>query len=291
MKQLLSLFLGMITFISLGQELSKEKLYESKKQLRAGNKAYEKNNYADAAIAYQKSLAENGTYYKGAYNLGNSYFNQKKYKEAIEQFQLANKLAETKQNKAKTSELIGDAFKKQKDLEKALAAYKQALLKNPKNDILRQKFIAAKQEKQKQDQQNKDNKDNKDKKDDKNKDNKDQNKDNKDNKDSDKNKDGDKDNKDNKGDDKKDQNKDKDGDNKDKKDDNKEDQKDQNGDDKDGQNPEGEKEQPAQPKESKLSPQQIQQLLESMSNEEQKTQKKINAQKVQVKTNKNEKDW
>ena len=292
MKQLLSLFLALTTLVSFGQEIEKEKLYEAKKQLRNGNKAYETKNYADAAIAYQKSLAEDGTYYKGAYNLGNAYFNQKKYKEALEQFELANKLAETKGNKAKTSELIGDTFKKQKELEKALEAYKQALLKNPNDDILRQKFVAAKQAKQKQDQQQKDNKDDKNKDD---KDKKDQDKkDDKDNKDSDKKKDGDKDKKDDKKDgdkDKKgDKDKDKDGENKDdKKDDKGEDKKDSE--QKKGDKGEDKKEQQAQPQKSKLSPQQIQQLLESMSNEEQKTQKKVNAQKVKAKVNKNEKDW
>ncbi|ANW97263.1 hypothetical protein AXE80_13600 [Wenyingzhuangia fucanilytica] len=280
MKKLWILFFAITTFSSFAQEdagLPKEKLYEAKKQLREGNKLYEKNKLEDAAIAYQKSLAEDGTYYKGAYNLGNAYFQQKKYKEAGEQYQLANKLAKSKENKAKTSELIGDTFKKQNDLEKALQAYKQALLKNPKDDILREKFVAAKKEKEKQDQQNKDNKDNKD-----------QNKDNKDDKD---NKGDNKDqNKDNKGDKDQDKKDDKGGDKDKKEDENKDGDNPENKDDK-GDKGEDEKEQPAQPKESKLSPEQIQQLLESMNNEEQKTQKKVNAQKVNAKENNNEKDW
>lgn len=280
MKKLWMLFLVITAFSSFAQEesgLPKEKLYEARKQLRDGNKLYRTNRLEDAAIAYQKSLAEDGTYYKGAYNLGNAFFQQKKYKEAGEQFQLANKLAKTKEDKAKTSELIGDTFKKQNELEKALAAYKQALLKNPKDDILREKFVAAKKEKENQDQQNKDNKDNKD-----------QDKDNKDDKNKDKG-----DNKDdqNKDQDNKDQdNKDEKGGDKDKKDD-KKDGNDPEKKDNKGDQGEDEKEQPTQPKESKLSPEQIQQLLESMNNEEQKTQKKVNAQKVNAKENNNEKDW
>lgn len=284
MKKLWMLFLAIGTFSSFAQEesgLPKEKLYEAKKQLRDGNKLYRTNRLEDAAIAYQKSLAEDGTYYKGAYNLGNAFFKQEKYKEAGEQFQLANKLAKTKEDKAKTSELIGDTFKKQNDLEKALAAYKQALLKNPKDDILREKFVAAKKEKEKQDQQNKDNKDNKD-----------QDKDNKDDKNKDKGDNKDDQNKDNKGDKDEDKKDDK-GEDKDKKEDENKDgdqDQDKNKDNK-GDQGEDEKEQPAQPKESKLSPEQIQQLLESMNNEEQKTQKKVNAQKVKAKENNNEKDW
>lgn len=287
MKQLLTLWVVLISLVSFGQESSKEALYAAKGYLRDGNDAYEKKNYEEATIAYQKSLDKQGTYYKGAYNLGNAYFQQKKYKEALEQYKLAKSLAKTEGNKTKVTELIGDTNKKLKDLEGALNEYKEALLKKPKDDVLRQKYIAAKTEKQKQDQQNKD---------DKNKDNKD-NKDDKDNKDNKDNKDDKGDKKDKEGDDKKDNKDEKDKEDKEKnKDDKGDDKKDEkgDGDKKDQDKNKGDKgkdEQPAQPKESKLNPQQIQQLLESMSNEEQKTQKKVNAQKVKVKVNKNEKDW
>ncbi|WP_029489333.1 tetratricopeptide repeat protein [Ochrovirga pacifica] len=274
MKQALQLILVLTSCIALGQNLPKEKVYEAKKQLREGNKAYKKGSYDDAAIAYQKSLVEDGMYYKGAYNLGNSFFKQKKYKEAVDQFLLANKLAKSKENKAKTSELIGDAFIKQKELEKGLEAYKQALLKNPTDDILRQKYIAAKQEKEQQDQQQKDQD-----KDKNNQDNKDQNKDQKD-----------------KGNDQKGQNKDDDKENSQdsKNGEDKQDQEDSKPSDQEqnkGENGEDKKQPQAQPKPSKLSPEQIQQLLESMSNEEEKTQKKVNAQKAKAKVKNNEKDW
>lgn len=274
MKKLWVFFLAISSFSSFSQEettLSKEKLYEAKKQLREGNKLYRTNRLEDATIAYQKSLAAEGTYYKGAYNLGNALFQQKKYKEAGEQYQLANKLAKKKEDKAKTNELIGDIFKKQKNLEKALASYKQALLKNPTDDILREKYVAAKKEKEKQDQQSEDNKE-------------DQNQDNKEDKDK-KNKD--QENKNEEGDDKEDKEGDQD----------KQEKEDNQGNDKEdkenqkGQQNENKQEQPSPTKESKLSPEQIQQLLESMSNEEQKTQEKVNAQKVKVKKDNNEKDW
>ena len=103
-----------------------------------------------------------------------------------------------------------------------------------------------------EDQQNKDKDKDKD-----NKDNKDQNKDDKQDKDQDK-KDGD-----DKKDDQKDQDKNKD----------KQDKKDQ------------------KPSPNKLSPQQIQQLLEAMNNEEKKTQEKMNARKEKGKKIKQEKDW
>lgn len=309
MRQGYILFLILISQVAFGQEKTdKEKLIEAKGSLKEGNTFFKEGKYDDAIASYEKSLKSNTTYYKGAYNLGNTLFKQQKFKEAGDQFALANKLAKTKEEKSRTKELMGDAFIAQKDLENAEKSYKEALLKNPKDDVLRQKYIATKQAKQQQDDQkkqddknkdeNKDNKDQQDQKDkgdnkdDQNKDNKgdqdkkDQNGDNKeDNKDGENKENEDKKNKEDKGKDQKDKDGDKEKDNKDK-----QDKGDQN---KDQQKGENEKEQQggAKPQPSKLSPEQIQQLLESMGNEEEKTQKKVNAQQVKVKGKKNEKDW
>jgi tetratricopeptide (TPR) repeat protein len=97
-----------------------------------------------------------------------------------------------------------------------------------------------------------------------------QNKNNKNNKDK-KNKD--KDNKDNKKD--KDKGKDK---------------KDDKGDSKKN-NPKDQKKQPPKPRPNQLSPEQMKQLLDAMNNEENKTQKKLNAKKASAKKIKQEKDW
>lgn len=297
MRQIYILFLILVSQITFGQEKEdKNKLIEAKKSLKEGNKLHKEGKFDEAVASYERSLKENTTYYKGAYNLGNTFFKQEKFKEAGDQFALANKLAKTKQEKSRTKELMGDAFIAQKDLENAEKSYKEALLKNPTDDVLRQKYIATKQAKQQQDDQ----KDKEDQNKDKNKDNKDQQdkNDKGDNKD-DQNKDnkGDQDKKDDKGEDKKDKDGDKKEDDKNGEDKEKEDQKDK-GDNKEDQkkdNPKGENEKEqqggAKPQPSKLSPEQIQQLLESMGNEEEKTQKKVNAQKVKAKGKKNEKDW
>jgi tetratricopeptide (TPR) repeat protein len=83
----------------------------------------------------------------------------------------------------------------------------------------------------------------------------------------------------------KDKNKDKDKD-KDKKDDN----KDKNKDKKDGDDKKDKQDKP-QPKPSGANKQRIDNLLDAVSNEEKKVQEKVNAQKVQGKPQKPEKDW
>ena len=45
------------------------------------------------------------------------------------------------------------------------------------------------------------------------------------------------------------------------------------------------------PQQGKISPEQIKQLLESLQNEEKKTQQKMNAQKAKGEKLKKEKDW
>lgn len=169
---------------------------------------------------------------------------------------------------------------KNKEYEKAVETYKEALRNDPTDEETRYNLALAKEMLKKDQQENKDQKDNKDQKEE----NKDDNK-NQDNKEE-----GDKD-KDEKGenqDDPKDPNKNGE-DNKNPKE-GEGDKKDQGneGDKKDEKSKEGEGQ---KPRPSQLSAQQIKNLLEAMSNEDKKVQEKINAKKVKGTPVKTEKDW
>ena len=170
-------------------------------------------------------------------------------------------------SKAEAYHNMGNAFMKEKQYEKAIEAFKNSMRNNSKDDETRYNLAMAQELLKKQQQDNKDNKenkDNKDNKDDKNKDKKDKEGGDKEKKD-DKNKDKDKgkDKEDDKGDEKKDK-------------DNKQDK---------------DKKKDQKPRPNQLSPEQMKQLLEAMNNEENKTQKKLNAQKAKGKKIKQEKDW
>jgi len=56
-------------------------------------------------------------------------------------------------------------------------------------------------------------------------------------------------------------------------------------------NDQKDEEEKKQPRPNQLTPEQMKQLLEAMNNEENKTQKKLNAQKAKGKKIKQEKDW
>jgi Ca-activated chloride channel family protein len=233
----------------------------ARKMLRQGNELYKKQQFTDASVSYQKALGSNSNYDKATYNLGNAFYQNKNFKEAIPQYELTTKTATDKATIAEAYHNIGNAMMESKNYQGAVDGYKNALRNNPNDDETRYNLAVAQKLLEK---------DNKDKKDDKNKD---KNKDKKE-----------------KDDDKKDKNKDpKDDPNGDKKKDGKNDQnKDQKQDKK--QDKEQDKSKP-KPKEGRMSPQQVKQLLESLNNEEKKTQKKMNAKKAKGKKVKQEKDW
>ena len=176
--------------------------------------------------------------------------------------------AQSKKEKHSALHNMGNVFMNQKDYAKAVETYKEALRNNPNDDQTRYNYALAKEllenENQNQDQnQDQENKDNKDQQ------NQDQQ--NQDNKDSDEQspKDESKDKKD----------QDQDGDNKN--------QQDQSDKEKDPQN----QQQVPKAQPTKLSPQQLKNLLEAMNNEEKKVQDKVNAKKAKPVTPKSKKDW
>jgi tetratricopeptide (TPR) repeat protein len=175
--------------------------------------------------------------------------------------------AEDKFTKAEAYHNLGNTMMETKNYQGAVDAYKNSLRNNPNDDETRYNLAVAQKL---LDKENQDKEKDKDKKDDKKKD--DQDKD-------DQNKEKDKDKKD--------------GDDKDKKDnkDKKDDEKDGDKDKKDPKENDKDKNQKPKPKPGEMTPQQVKQLLESLNNEEKKTQEKINAQKAKGEKVKQEKDW
>jgi len=274
--------LFLLPFLVVAQEQQLEQQQDSKKGsqeevkikladkqvLRKGNDLYREKKYADAEAKYKKALQQNQNYRTAYYNLSNSMYSQDKFKESLPGYELVAKTTEDKEFKAQSFHNIGNVLLKEKQYAKAVSVFKNSLRLNPKDDETRYNLALAQDLlKKQQNQENKDNKDNKDNNDkdkEKEEDKKDQNSENKE-------EEGDED--------KKDQEQDKGEDNKDKQDQ-----------DKGGDN-EQENKQPPKPEPNKLSQQQIQQLLEAMNNEENKTQKKVNAKKASGKKVKQEKDW
>jgi len=269
MKNVLTLIL--ILSISFAYAQDKDKALQKSNDFVYEGNVLANKDFIASEKEYRKALSKKPSNINGAYNLGNAYYEKGNYDEALLRHIEASKLAVTKEEKHKAFHNIGNALMQQKMCKEAVEAFKNALRSNPKDEETRYNLVVAK-ECAKEQQNNEDK--NKDKEDE---DKKDEDKDDQDKKDDE-----------NKKDDKKDE-----GDEDKKKDDDKEDEdgkpKDEKDDKKEG-DPKNKKEQ-QQPQPGKLSPQQVKNLLEAMSNEEKKVQEKINAKKAKGEKTKAEKDW
>ncbi|WP_047417287.1 tetratricopeptide repeat protein [Cellulophaga sp. Hel_I_12] len=269
-------------FVSLlnAQDEDKEKqklknLQASKNYTWEANKALAEKDFVNAEADYRKAISKSSENAAAPYNLGNAYYTKETFGEAFSRFKQAGELATSKEDKHKAYHNMGNVFMKEKQYEKAVEGYKQALRNDPTDEETRYNLALAQEMLKKQQEEDKKNQDqDEDKKDDK----KDQDEEKKEG-----------DNKEDQGDDQKKEGDE--GDKEDKKDkegegDKKEDNKKPN----EGDKPQDQKEQPQQ-RPSQLSPQQVQNLLEAMQNEEKKVQEKMDAKKVKGVKTKNEKDW
>lgn len=248
---------------------------KERKFIRKGNGLFEKKNFENSEVEYRKALDKDVTSFEAAFNLGDALYKQKKYDEALEQFQsLASKETDP-QRLGLLHHNIGNTLLVNKKIDESIEAYKQSLRYFPDSKETKYNLEYARKMKEKEEQKKKQNKDQ-------------QNQDNKDNKD--KNKDQDKKDQDKKDQKSKDDQKKKDQDKKDQ--DKKKDQKDK---EKEKQKPnEGDKNKKQQPKESKISKKDAQRLLKALENDEKKVQQKVQKAKAKAQKKKKQKikkDW
>jgi Ca-activated chloride channel family protein len=267
--------LGSYTFAKAQQTPTTNPIYEN-----AITKAQEyasDGNFNLAEAAYKKAKALNPQSTDAAYNLGNLYYENTKKYNASNSYVAAAEAATTKEEKHRIYHNQGNILLENKEYKKAVEAYKNALRNNPADEETRYNLALAKEEEEKQGGGGGGGDDENDKKEDS--ESKDQD-----------NKEGDKDEKS----DGKDEGKENEKDGEDKKGDGEGD-KDEQGKPKDGKDGEGDpkKQDQKAPQrvEGKMTPQQISQILEAMSNEEQKIRDKVNAKKAQGPAKKSEKDW
>lgn len=287
MKQLLYIIL-VFGFLGNAQEkeVDQKAIKASTNYTWEANEDLVDNNFTNAEANYRKAISKNSENATAPYNLGNAYYNKETYSEAFGRFKQAGEIATNKADKHSAYHNMGNVFMKNKEYQKAVDAYKEALRNNPTDEETRYNLALAKEmlkkeEEEKKNDENKDNQDKEDKEDEEKEENKDK-KDKGDNQEEDE------------GDPKDDEDKDEgeDGDEGDKGEEEPEENKEGDGDEKkEEEKKPNEGEQPQQPKPNQLSPQQVQNLLEAMQNEEKKVQEKMDAQKVKGVQIKNEKDW
>ncbi|MDA9284728.1 tetratricopeptide repeat protein [Flavobacteriaceae bacterium] len=248
----------LLIFMSMGSLMSQQNEYES--FIKKGNNSFEENTVLSEQN-YRKAISVSPEFVKGQYNFSNNLYENEYYDEALLNQIEASKYAKTTVDKHQIFHNIGNILMKQEMCKEAVEAYKNALKNNPKDDESRYNLALAKDCAKKDENENENESEGEDE-------------------DEDKEKDKEKDDNENQKDDK-DQQGDEEKENEDQKENNKDD-KDQQSEDKNNDN---------KPREKKLSPQQIKNILEAMNQEESKVQEKMNAKKLKGVKLKNEKDW
>lgn len=281
--KLIHIILFTLTIFSVNAQQKKtdevdKKTQEINQLINKGVDAYNTAEYEDAENKFRKVLAKDPVNPVASYDLGLTLTETERNMEAERYFEKAGKNANDSNIKDIAYFNAGNVWLAKKKYEKAIEQYKNALRNNPADEEARYNLALAKKMLKKNNKNNKNNKKKNNKKQDKKKKDKNKN-DKKKNKKDNKNKKGNKNDKDKK--DKNKKNKDKNG-NK-----NKQDKK---GDKKKKQGQQGQK---PKKQRSKLTPQQVKQILVGLKNKEKKTQRKIALKKLKGKgrKKKSDKDW
>lgn len=124
------------------------------RHLHQGNKAFLKGDYKTAEVEYRAAQKINPRSARAAFNLGDVYLAQKNVQAALEQYQTAAKSENNKLLKAFSYHNIGVAYHLNKDYDKAIDFYKEALRNNPHDDDTRYNLVLCQKQK-KEDQQQK----------------------------------------------------------------------------------------------------------------------------------------
>lgn len=240
------------------------------------------NAFAKAESKLRAAISLTPESVPAKYNAGNNYYKNQKWVESTDALVKATAVAKTKNEKHQAFHNLGNALYQQEQWDGAVEAYKNALRANPTDEETRYNLQLAKKKKDENGGGGgggDDNEENEDENQDKDQ-NQEEKKGDGDQKEGD---DGDEKETDDDGEEKEDEGKQKEDENgkpEDK-------DKDQSG----GEGKEDQKQPPPKPQQGQLSPQQVQSLLKAMQDQEQKTQEKINAQKVKGAQVKTEKDW
>jgi len=256
-------------FSSLGFSQSKEELARAKENeqlLSQAQKDLENDDFASAEAKWRRVIASDPKNTEAKYNLGNAYYSLGKNVEAGKRYIQAAEVTQTKDKKHKIYHNLGNVFMNEKQYRAAVEAYKNALRNNPRDEETRYNLALAKKMLEEQGDEGGGGEDEQEEE------NKEEEQDGNSQEDQDK---GDQ------GSDSEDQ-----GDEGDE-----EHQAPEQSEEGESQEGDGDDQGDPQPIEGKLSPQQIQSLLEAMNNEERKVQQKINAEKQKGVKTKPGKNW
>ena len=99
--------------------------------LNNGVDKYDEKKYTDAEVDFRKVVETSPKSYEANFNLGNAYYKQEKYDDAIKSYQSAFENAKDNESRAKIFHNVGNSLLKSNKIEQSVEAYKTALKYNP----------------------------------------------------------------------------------------------------------------------------------------------------------------
>lgn len=140
------------------------------RHLHQGNRAFMRGDYKTAEVEYRNAQKLNPRSARAAFNLGDVYMAQKNIQAALEQYQIAAKGESNKYLRALSYHNVGVAYHLNKQFDKAIDFYKEALRNNPHDDDTRYNLVLCQKQKKEEQQEKQQNKhDNKQEKEEQNK--------------------------------------------------------------------------------------------------------------------------
>ena len=92
---------------------------------------YKEQKFADAEVNFKKGTEKSPESFEAKFNLGDAYYKQQRYDEAIKTFQSSFVNAKNDEEKAKIYHNIGNSLLKSQKVKESIGAYKEALKLNP----------------------------------------------------------------------------------------------------------------------------------------------------------------
>ena len=111
------------------------------------------DDFASAEASYRQAVSKNPESVKARYNMANMYYGKEKPAQAVTRLKQAASVADAKEDKHKIFHNMGNSFMDQKKYKEAVEAYKNALRNNPKDEETRYNLALAKQKLEKEDPQ------------------------------------------------------------------------------------------------------------------------------------------
>jgi len=99
--------------------------------INEGVDLYKEKKFADAEVNFKKGVEKSSDSFEAKFNLGDAYYKQQRYDEAIKSFQSAFVNARSDEEKAKIYHNIGNSLLKAQKIKESIGAYKEALKLNP----------------------------------------------------------------------------------------------------------------------------------------------------------------